>query len=52
MIKAVQATLCARRSLEFFRRSLLAATGEASAEQRACSICLEEDLGEEGRLHV
>ena len=34
----------------FFKRTLAAARGEASAEQRSCSICLEDDLKEELRL--
>ena len=30
----------------FFQRTLAAARGDASSEQRSCSICLEEDLQE------
>ncbi|CAK9057977.1 unnamed protein product [Durusdinium trenchii] len=47
MVSAAQTALSAQRSVEFFKRTLAAARGEASAEQRSCSICLEEDLTED-----
>lgn len=34
----------ATRSMRFFERALAATQGEASAEERACSICLDEDI--------
>eukprot|EP00747_Dinoflagellata_sp_TGD_P072125 gnl/TRDRNA2_/TRDRNA2_157342_c1_seq1.p1 gnl/TRDRNA2_/TRDRNA2_157342_c1~~gnl/TRDRNA2_/TRDRNA2_157342_c1_seq1.p1 ORF type:complete len:390 (+),score=70.35 gnl/TRDRNA2_/TRDRNA2_157342_c1_seq1:37-1170(+) len=34
----------ASRSLRFFERALAATRGEASAEHRTCSICLDEDI--------
>ena len=41
---------CEKRStLRFFQRTLAAARGDASSEQRSCSICLEEDCNE---VHV
>lgn len=47
MVEAVQAAVSAQRSVEFFKRTLAAARGDASADQRSCSICLEEDLTED-----
>eukprot|EP00435_Cladocopium_sp_Y103_P061078 s444_g22.t1 len=47
MVSAAQAALSAQRSVEFFKRTLAAARGDSSADQRSCSICLEEDLKEE-----
>ena len=46
MVSAVEAALSAQRSVEFFKRTLAAARGDSSADQRSCSICLEEDLKE------
>eukprot|EP00439_Symbiodinium_sp_Y106_P051898 s5187_g6.t3 len=47
MVAAAEAASSSQRSLQFFQRTLAAARGEASSEQRSCSICLEEDLNEE-----
>lgn len=47
MVSAAQTALSAQRSVEFFKRTLAAARGDSSADQRSCSICLEEDLKEE-----
>jgi len=47
VVSAMEALSSARRSAQFFERTLAAARGKASAEQRSCSICLEEDLPEE-----
>ncbi|CAJ1351070.1 unnamed protein product [Effrenium voratum] len=47
VVAAAEAAASTQRSLQFFERTLAAARGEASAEERSCSICLEEDLQEE-----
>lgn len=41
---AVEGYDAATRSLRFFERALAATQGEASAEERACSICLDDDI--------
>ncbi|CAE7266617.1 mus-41 [Symbiodinium natans] len=46
-VAAAEAASSSQRSLQFFQRTLAAARGDASSEQRSCSICLEEDLQEE-----
>lgn len=44
LMQAVEAFDVASRSQQFFERTLAATRGEASAEQRACSICLDDDI--------
>lgn len=44
---ALKAQDAALRSHEFFKRTLSATIGEASAEQRSCSVCLDEDIPRE-----
>lgn len=47
VIAAVEAYDIAVRSHRFFDRTLAATRGEASVEQRACSICLDDDIPRE-----
>jgi len=47
LLSAAQAYDVAARSLAFFDKTLAATRGEASAEHRSCSICLDDDIPSE-----